>query len=219
MKLIDYKTPGVLNGSADQNYTGRIVVLRKSAGSRFAVRKLQLHRATGGNGCEPDKLGSGVFVDPLYVEHPPGSGKLREATKHDRDEHSFKSRRNEIIGCASDELVRDVAADPSEIEPGDPRDFCVMAVHLGSYFKADTAREAWIGVGRPKIKETTFVVAHREAYIADVGYLVTPGWVRSAVGGAGWRKVVDAGEKTQQMVIIDELAAEAIAELRAAVPA
>lgn len=205
MELITRKTEGVL--PLPDDFTGAIVVISVSGRpARLKVPKLQIAKATGGSGCKVHALGSGVFVDPHWIEHPEGSGKLRRTTRADLegfDGVGWKDRRNNIIGIATPELVRKVEATPDTIEPGNPDDLCVMVVKDGSWAKADTVKAAMRMLSVRSLKGCQIGVVHRECSITDFGsisvsnaYVVDGRPILQEVSGFnGVTRTLDAAEE------------------------
>lgn len=172
MELLTAKSPGVL--PCEGHLKGRVVILRRFGVDRLECRKKQLHLATGGNGCHPDTPSTGVYMQPLWVEDPKGSGKLRAFVADDELLHSFKGRRAHICGIATPELVAEVANDTNDMPAGDPDDLCVIAACDGSWAKGNTVAEALAGIDRKTVGRAGICVVHRECWLDETGYVMTP---------------------------------------------
>ncbi|WP_418131443.1 hypothetical protein [Variovorax sp. 278MFTsu5.1] len=205
-------TPG-LTSTSDLDLNGQIVALSASKG-RFANPLLQLHQVTGGSGCSPTALGSGVFVRPLWVESPEGSGNLARntasGTPHE-DDGSFKTRRGAVLGVVSPELLALVEANTEpKIAPVDPSNLCVIAASNGCWGKGDTVKEALRKAGA-KLGDGTFVaVIHREAYLSDWGSIMTPTYCEVA-GRPNVQMVYNSEELRPRLPKAEEMAAQFIA--------
>jgi len=170
MNLIDHKTPGVTSDD-DIDITGMIVVVRPIGPERLQVRKLQIVRATGGQGCNPVKYGTAVYVTPLWEELPVGSGKLVPATE---DTDGWQSRRGKVIGICTPELLAEVSQDPDDVKPGDINALAVMVAGGGKWGLAPTVKEALKKISRRTIGADVGVwVTHEESWINEMGFLST----------------------------------------------
>lgn len=205
-------TPG-LSSTANLDLNGQLIALAASNG-RFANPLLQLHRVTGGSGCSPTSLGSGVFVRPLWVESPEGSGTLVRNTASGsigEDDGSFKTRRGSILGVVSPELlvITEAGAEP-KIAPADPSDLCVIAACNGSWGKGSTVKEA-LRNANAKLSDGTFVaVIHREAYLSDWGSIMTPTYCE-VKGRPNVQMVYNSEELRPRLPKAEEMAAHFIA--------
>lgn len=173
MNIITHKTPGLL--PLPNDFTGLLVA---QAADCMTVRKrhpkLQVLHVVGGNGAIAGKLGSGVFVNPLWMEAPEGSGTLRRLPDTEAHDEGWKDRRANLLGVVSDELLRAVEQTPDTIPPGDPNDLCVMVAHDGHWAKGSTVREALTICKLRGVGAASVAVVHREAWIDDMGGLHTP---------------------------------------------
>jgi hypothetical protein len=214
MTPITHTTPGVIT-DLGEDFAGRYVVIRPGSLPRFQCRKLQIAKATGGAGCKANALGSGVFLTPMWVEFPEGSGRL---LLNPGREHDYKGRRGSVIGLATPELIAEVSEDPSTIEPGDPHDLCVMAVYQGEYGKADTVAAALKMIGKRSIGAAGICVVHRETWVDDFGFISTPG-VYVVEGRPACQWVSGNDGVTRTLEAAEKMAAALIAASRASTPA
>lgn len=178
MSPITYQTPGV-NSKSDVDFTGQYVVLRARSG-RFAHPLLQLYKATGGSGCRPDALGSGVFVRPIFVETPEGSGQLRFNNAGPMEEDgSYKARRGDVIGTVDGRFLDAVAASNEHTIPAsDINDLCVLVLDPASFSwgKDKTVAACLKRMGKRGVRGCYIAVIHSEACVTDMGGISTPGY-------------------------------------------
>lgn len=158
MELITKDTAGVL--PLPDDFTGHNVVLRPDAVStRYRHAYFQILLNVGGFGCDVHNMGSKVFGTGL-----------------DGSDEQF--RRNDIMGVASEELVRWATTQPNQPFPIDLTDMCYMALGEWYYAQGSTQEEAvkaWRKQAGKRGRAMPSIIyhCHRETRINEV-YLQWP---------------------------------------------
>lgn len=150
--IIAHDYPGLKPISS--NCAGKVLVLRSSKlYGRYQFGKMQLFRASGGFGCEADKLGTGIFGTHLY------------------DGEECKRSRGDFIGELSDEAAAAVMQGTDTLAPLDPEDMVYMAIGTGGYWGKGKDRKAAEKECRRAGGRYTRIVqvwyCHAETYVGD----------------------------------------------------
>jgi hypothetical protein len=161
MNALTLNTPGV-SGKIDVDLTDKVAVISiNTLGERFKKPQFQLFKVTGGFGAKPDAMGSKVFGTYLA------------------DGEDSYTRRGNIIGIASDELVAKVLAEKAVEDPIDLTKLCYFALKAGrggiDFCKDETLAGALKGI-KAKFPAKGVVVyrCHPEARLNDFGGITYP---------------------------------------------
>lgn len=157
MKLI---TPGDRGLSPiEGDLTGRVLVIAHThLKRRYQLPRFQLFKAHGGFGCKEGSLGSAVFGQ--YIA----------------DGEESRQRRNDFIGFADDELIKQALADTTPVEAIDlTKRVYLLVAKDGSMQIGDTVEQAR---QRLRLQTPAQVVgaflAHPETTVTDMGFLAYP---------------------------------------------
>lgn len=157
MNLITHETEGLSPLVGD--LAGKTLVIRANAlNRRYQLPRFQLFKATGGFGCKESSLGSKVFG--VFVA----------------DNEDGQYRRNDFIGIATDQLIRQAMADARAVEPIDLAQRVYLLVSKDQHYaKGDTVEQAMQRLRRmtrSAVVESFRV--HPEAIINELGFMTCP---------------------------------------------
>lgn len=157
MNLITADDKGLLPLVGD--ITGRVIVLKHSRlHRRYQLPRFQLFKATGGFGCEPDKLGTSVFG--LFLA----------------DEEDASFRRSDFIGVASPDLIAKAMSDTTPVKDIDLDEKVYLLIAKdGSHEVGETldqARDRLKMVTKSPVKDAYRI--HPETIITPFGLMSYP---------------------------------------------